>query len=69
MTVVMPLMLEHMGSTTCVHTNPVGVNFDYIQGLAQKPEVAERVREIRAELGETKLILSVSADRLYQRKY
>ncbi|MCC1481954.1 glucosylglycerol-phosphate synthase [Roseibaca sp. Y0-43] len=56
----MPLMLEHMGATTCVHTNPVGVNFDYIEELANKPEVAERVQEIRAELGGTKLVLSVS---------
>jgi glucosylglycerol-phosphate synthase len=43
-----------------VHTNPVGVNFDYIEELPKKPEVAERVREIREDLGETQLVLSVS---------
>jgi glucosylglycerol-phosphate synthase len=56
----MPLLVEHMGATTCVHTNPVGVNFDYIETLSNKPEVAEQVAQIREELGDCKLILSVS---------
>ncbi len=56
----MPLQLEHMGATTSVHTNPVGVNFDYIESLAAKPEVAAQVDEVRAGLGDAKLVLSVS---------
>ena len=56
----MPLLIEHMGATTCIHTNPVGVNFDYIQELAAKPDVQEHVAAIGKDLGDCRLILSVS---------
>ncbi|TVS04100.1 MAG: glucosylglycerol-phosphate synthase [Rhodobacteraceae bacterium] len=56
----MPLRLELEGATTAVHTNPVGVNFDYLAELARHPKVLARVEDIRADLGACKLILSVS---------
>ena len=55
-----PLELDVDGKRTRIHTNPVGVNFDHIQTLAAKPEVQNRVDEIRAELNDCKLVLSVS---------
>ena len=56
----LPLALAYQGRKVRVHTNPVGANFDYIQGLAETEEVAEKVAEIRAEMGDAKLVLSVS---------
>ena len=57
---LLPLTLQHEGREIGIHTSPVGVNFDYIAGLAGGDEVAEKVAAIRSELGDCKLILSVS---------
>jgi len=57
---VMPLRLDHKDRSVAIHTSPVGVNYDYIAGLAETPEVAARVRDIRADLGDCRLCLSVS---------
>jgi glucosylglycerol-phosphate synthase len=56
----LPLVLDNGGQMVAVHTNPVGVNFDHVEHLAQEPDVLARVAEIRADLGDCKLILSVS---------
>ena len=56
----MPLTLEHFGNRISIHTRPVGVNFDYIEHLSKAPEVRERYASIRQEMGDCKLILSVS---------
>jgi len=56
----LPLALRWQGRTVRVHTNPVGANFGYIEGLAETEEVAGKVAEIREGLGEAKLVLSVS---------
>ena len=57
---VTPLTLEHKGARVAIHTSPVGVNYDYIQTLAHAPEVQARIADIRADLGDCKLCLSVS---------
>ncbi|MGY6549672.1 MAG: glucosylglycerol-phosphate synthase [Roseinatronobacter sp.] len=57
---VMPLTMEYQGRRVAVHTNPVGVNYDYIAELARSPEVVAKVARIRAEMGGCKLCLSVS---------
>ncbi len=57
---VTPLTLEHKGARVAIHTSPVGVNYDYIQSLARAPDVEARIANIRADLGECKLCLSVS---------
>ena len=57
---VMPLTLEHKGNPVAIHTSPVGVNYDYIQSLARSPEIRARTAQIRAEMGDCKLCLSVS---------
>ncbi|MCC5992120.1 MAG: glucosylglycerol-phosphate synthase [Rhodobacteraceae bacterium] len=55
-----PLTLDHKGRAVAIHTSPVGVNYGYIQLLAQSPEVRARAVEIRADMGACKLCLSVS---------
>jgi glucosylglycerol-phosphate synthase len=56
----LPLALDYKGRRVLVHTSPVGANFGYIEGLAGTEDVAEKVAEIRAGLGDAKLVLSVS---------
>ena len=56
----LPLALAYQGRRVRVHTNPVGANFGYIERLAGTAEVAEKVAELRATMGEAKLVLSVS---------
>ena len=56
----MPLMLNYFGRRIAIHTRPVGVNFEYLAALARSEEVVEKRKAIRAELGDCKLILSVS---------
>ncbi len=51
--------LQHEGRQVRILASPVGVDVDYIEGLAATPETAARTEGIRRELGETKLILSV----------
>jgi len=57
---ITPLELEYHGARVRIHTNPVGVNFEHLEKLAGTPEVADKVREIRADLGDCKMVLSVS---------
>ncbi|MGP9789710.1 glucosylglycerol-phosphate synthase [Roseinatronobacter sp. NSM] len=57
---LIPLELDLGGKRTRIHTNPVGVNFDHIETLAARPDLRTRVDEIRADLGDCKLVLSVS---------
>ncbi len=55
-----PLALSVDDRTVHLDTNPVGVNFDYIEELAAAPAVTEKVEAIRAGLDGGQLILSVS---------
>lgn len=55
-----PLALSIDGRTVRIDTQPVGVNFDYIEELAAAPAVHEKVEAIRAGLKDAQLILSVS---------
>ena len=57
---VMPLTLDHKGSAVSIHTSPVGVNFDHIEALSQTPEVRAHLAAIREDLGDCRLVLSVS---------
>ncbi|MGY6710525.1 MAG: alpha,alpha-trehalose-phosphate synthase (UDP-forming), partial [Rhizobiaceae bacterium] len=54
-----PTTLEFEGRTIALQASPVGVDVDYIEAIAQKPETATRAAEIREELGDAKLLLSV----------
>ncbi len=56
----MPLTLRYYGNDISIHTRPVGVNFDYLEDLSNEAEVKTRAADIRADMGECKLILSVS---------
>ncbi len=56
----MPLTMRYFGNDISIHTRPVGVNFGYLEELANAPEVQQRVAAIREDLGDCKLILSVS---------
>jgi len=42
-----------------VQASPVGIDFGYITDVANTPETQARAREIRADMGEGKLLLSV----------
>ncbi|MBB5516605.1 glucosylglycerol-phosphate synthase [Rubricella aquisinus] len=57
---VTPVAIAHEGREVRMDTNPVGVNFNYIETLASTDEVAEKVKSVRAELGDCQLVLSVS---------
>lgn len=54
-----PTELEYEGRRIALQASPVGVDADYIARIAAREETAVRAREIREELGEAKLILSV----------
>jgi len=54
-----PTMLEFEGRTIALQASPVGVDVDYIAAIADKPETAARAADIRVELGDAKLLLSV----------
>jgi trehalose-6-phosphate synthase len=57
---VTPVRLIHKGREVLISAFPVGVDVDYIEGLAEDPETASQLEEIRAEMGDCKLILAVS---------
>lgn len=57
---ITPLELEVEGRKVAIHTSPVGVNFDYIEQLSATDEVAAKIKAIHEDLGECKLVLSVS---------
>lgn len=56
---VQPTTLRHEGRDTRISVSPVGVNIDYIDARARSTEARDKAGEVRAELGETKLLLSV----------
>jgi glucosylglycerol-phosphate synthase len=56
---VLPNALRYEGRELAISVMPVGVDIGYIDGLARAEDTARRTAEIEAELGETKLILSV----------
>ncbi|WP_116134575.1 glucosylglycerol-phosphate synthase [Tropicimonas sp. IMCC34043] len=51
--------LLHDGHKVTVAATPVGVDVGYIEECARKPETLARMQEIRDELGDAQLILSV----------
>jgi len=55
-----PATLTYQGRDVAISTWPVGVDVDYIEGLAEDPETAAQLAEIREDLGDRRLILSVS---------
>jgi len=54
-----PTLLDYDGRKVAVQASPVGVDADYIDSVARREETASRAAEIRADLGEAQLILSV----------
>lgn len=54
-----PTALSYRGRDITVAVAPVGVDVEYIESLAERPETAEAQASIREELGDTRLILSV----------
>ncbi len=57
--VSVPSELEFRGHKIRVQASPVGVDADYIEEVSQRPETDRMAAEIRAELGERRLLLSV----------
>ncbi len=55
----MPNGMVYRGHKTIVSASPVGVDVEYIVGLAGSEETARQAAAIREELGAAKLILSV----------
>jgi len=51
--------LSYEGRIIRLQASPVGVDVDYIEEVVARPETAQRVAEIKEELGECQLILSV----------
>ncbi|SIS75176.1 glucosylglycerol-phosphate synthase [Phaeovulum vinaykumarii] len=55
----LPTELSYGARRVAVLASPVGVDADYIDSVARQPETEARAAEIRADLGEAKLLLSV----------
>ncbi len=55
----MPCALSYEDRTITLSVTPVGVDVDFIEDRARRPETDARVKEIREDLGERQLILSV----------
>ncbi|MEI4473764.1 glucosylglycerol-phosphate synthase [Frigidibacter sp. MR17.24] len=55
-----PDTMIYKGRKVHVETNPVGVNYDYLEELSEGEEVAEKVQAIRDWMGDGQLVLSVS---------
>lgn len=51
--------VTHDGRKVRIIASPVGVDIDYIQSLSETDETQKEARAIRADLGETQMILSV----------
>ena len=51
--------LKYRGQTTAVSVSPVGVHTSYLDTVARAATTDQRVQDIRDELGESKLIISV----------
>lgn len=54
-----PTTLQFEGRTVALQASPVGVDVGYIQAIAGRPETASQTAEIRQELGQSRLLLSV----------
>ncbi|MEX5728202.1 glucosylglycerol-phosphate synthase [Rhodovulum iodosum] len=54
-----PTELDFDGHKIIVQSSPVGVDTDYVESIAARPETAKRAAEIRADLGGAQMILSV----------
>ncbi|TVQ56173.1 MAG: glucosylglycerol-phosphate synthase, partial [Rhodobacteraceae bacterium] len=57
---VTPTRLSYKGRDVALSTWPVGTDVDYVSSLAEDDETADQLADIRAEIGDCKLILSVS---------
>jgi len=55
----MPTRISHDGREVAVSVTPVGVDTDFIDARARDAETDAKVAEIRADMGERKLLLSV----------
>lgn len=55
-----PAKLSHRGRAVSLSSWPVGVDVDYINKVAHDDETTAQLKEIREDLGDVKLILSVS---------
>jgi glucosylglycerol-phosphate synthase len=55
----MPTEITYKGRRVGVSVTPVGIDVDFIERRARLPETEEKVRTIREELGDAKLVLSV----------
>ncbi|MWD27631.1 glucosylglycerol-phosphate synthase [Aquicoccus sp. SCR17] len=55
----LPTRISYEGKGINLQASPVGVDVDFIAEVAGRPETADKVAEIKEELGEAQLILSV----------
>ena len=55
----LPTLIASQGREIAISVAPVGVDVDYIQQCASDPETLRKVEEIRADMGDTRLIVSV----------
>ncbi|PWW03484.1 glucosyl-glycerol phosphate synthase [Hoeflea marina] len=55
-----PVSLMHQGRKVHISAFPVGVNAGYVESIASNDETEARVRAIKAELGDARLIISVA---------
>ncbi|MEM6622498.1 MAG: glucosylglycerol-phosphate synthase [Pseudomonadota bacterium] len=55
-----PTAIDYNGRRIEISAWPVGIDFDYITERVALPETEARVREIRADLGDQQMIISVS---------
>ncbi len=55
-----PTRIRHEGREVAIGAFPVGVDVDYIEGVLSRDETAEKRAAIREEIGDGRLIVSVS---------
>lgn len=55
-----PTKISYRGHETHLSSHPVGVDVDYIKQVAQTPEADAKMAEIKRDLGDCRLLLSVS---------
>lgn len=56
---VVPVEVAYEGRRIALLASPVGVDAEYIETIARRPETAQRARQIREELGKARLLISV----------
>ena len=54
--------LDVQGRRVCVDVFPIGIDFEKFNGAPERPGIVKKMKELRAQMGDRKLILSV--DRL-----